>query len=843
MRSSHRLKLTLGVAAFTAGVVAPALVLAQDGDVDSEGVIDIEVPALVLDTSDISGGGEDDSELDLANVVQSAARSVTTVQEAPAIVTVLTSEEIAERQVRTWLDIIDTVPGYLGTSLIHSQFPHGSARGQVQSSQLLHDGVSMFDPFINISTQNALVPIELIKRVEVITGPGGVLWGANSLVGIMNVITKDAEDLVSDDEDWGAQVGVSGGDGNGNRDYLHGYVMAGKTNLFSDDSKLLVHGQFKTYKGPGFEMPNQLFSAPLPQPNSPMLYGPLTQADPAQSFMFSAFAKLTVGKTQLRVMAPFMERHLPLGFPGIVIRQDSPQDALPQCQDLDSNGNGIPGEPADIVINGDGCTDKLKAARDNKFGYFDRYAVLEYRTRMAGGKAGFTAKVYANQFVRDMPQIQVLAPIEGLLEGGLAFGANLTSYRVGGAVDGDAELGGNARVLYGFEAFHEWVPSDIEHSRQSTEGLEATFVGPYQLERLPLPCPRERDPDNPGSLRPVPGCPLTFAFPSSRTPLSAYLSPQWRPNKKLILDAGARIAVAPDALGVNAYDPTLTFAGTAVYNFIPGWHGKLNYSQGFRPPVFNNLNSNGEAVQLDGGELNTETTDAFQSELNARLFKGDRRIRELNFRLDASYTRIQNLIQIVGGRYQNTADRGIASVEFLGKLYIQGGHRIELGYTYMNINTADKGEFKAIPEHWFNLLGVYNVVDDKLRAFSNLRVLGAMEDANRLVEHRDLHYCSEAENAASMCALGDVLRGMAVVGSVRSLPSEVVMDRIPASAELSMGATYTPSEKLEITAEVFNALNGRYYQPDLFYDFEPRLEFLPNPREDLRVFVGANYKY
>ena len=37
--------------------------------------------------------------------------------------------------------------------------------------------------------------METIKRVEMITGPGGVLWGSNSLLGILNVITKDAEDV------------------------------------------------------------------------------------------------------------------------------------------------------------------------------------------------------------------------------------------------------------------------------------------------------------------------------------------------------------------------------------------------------------------------------------------------------------------------------------------------------------------------------------------------------------------------------------------------------------------------------------------------------------------------
>ena len=69
------------------------------------------------------------------------------------------------------------------------------------------------------------------------------------------------------------------------------------------------------------------------------------------------------------------------------------------------------------------------------------------------------------------------------------------------------------------------------------------------------------------------------------------------------------------------------------------------------------------------------------------------------------------------------------------------------------------------------------------------------------------------------------------------------MDRIPATAELAFGVTWLATAKMVITAEVFNALNGRFYQPDLFGDYEPRLEFQPNPFEDLRAYIGATYSY
>ena len=42
---------------------------------------------------------------------------------------------------------------------------------------------------------------------------------------------------------------------------------------------------------------------------------------------------------------------------------------------------------------------------------------------------------------------------------------------------------------------------------------------------------------------------------------------------------------------------------------------------------------------------------------------------------------------------------------------------------------------------------------------------------------------------------------------------------------------------------MFNALNGRFYQPDAFSDYEPHLEFLPNPYEDMRAYISATYQY
>jgi hypothetical protein len=42
---------------------------------------------------------------------------------------------------------------------------------------------------------------------------------------------------------------------------------------------------------------------------------------------------------------------------------------------------------------------------------------------------------------------------------------------------------------------------------------------------------------------------------------------------------------------------------------------------------------------------------------------------------------------------------------------------------------------------------------------------------------------------------------------------------------------------------VQNAFNARYYQPDAFFSYEPRVEFLPNPAEGVRGYLSAVYRY
>ncbi len=834
------LALAAGIAAMSAWS-PPAYAAEENG-------LDIEIPVIILE--DTAGGGEEgDEALDLANIVQTAAKGVTTVQEAPAIVTVITNDEIRQRNFTTLEMATDIIPGTFRFGGLHSQFTFPTTRGMVQAILYLRDGVSMFSTWENTPMMYRISGMEMVKRIEFITGPGGVLWGANSFLGIMNVITKDAEDVD------GVEGGVTVSDGNGDRSSLRGYVMAGIPELFNEKSSMIVHGSFDTYIGPGFQMPAHMYSLTSPNPNSDQFYGPLTTANPPRSFLFTFDGHLKFGDLALYWQVPYAERYTPLGFPGFVSNEHRVEDDLVWCSD---GTYALPGRcpsgtseagprcppfgqeapdhldqpPYDEV-----CLDRDRRSRANRLDWFDRYAFIEHRMRFSGGKAGLTSKAYLVQSHRPFNQLGILMPVAGLVEGGVAFKFNASPYRAGAQVDGDVELPQNLRLLYGAEGMHDWSINNVEEARGG-EGVQSTFIGPYEIARLPFSCPIQRVLDNEGnptgSTEFVPNCPMTFLFPSSRTTFGAYANGQWRPSKKLILDGGVRLQIAPESMGEHGYPLQPIFSGAAVYNVAKDWHVKANYAEGFRPPVFNNLFSNGDGINIDGSpDLKNETSRAWQGEVNARLFKSKRMLRELNFRADYSYTIVDNFIQITGGRYENADERAMHSAEFLGKLYLRGGHRLELGYTWLRMNTADRGIHRALPEHWYNLAGIFQLSEDLL-ATTNLRVMGALEDPNRIIEYRTYDY----DEYGRVYNTTTDQRGVII-----SHVNDMTLDRIPASADLTLGMSYTGIRRLTLNALAYNALNSRYFQADVFHDYMPRYEMLPNPYEDFRFYVNATYNY
>ena len=110
-----------------------------------------------------------------------------------------------------------------------------------------------------------------------------------------------------------------------------------------------------------------------------------------------------------------------------------------------------------------------------------------------------------------------------------------------------------------------------------------------------------------------------------------------------------------------------------------------------------------------------------------------------------------------------------------------------------------------MPENWFNLTGVWNLIDGKLTATTNLRVVGAMEDPNRMTEYRDFGY-DQNDHIINV--------NSKMPGSIVVTPSELVLDKIPANADLIVGMTYQANPHLRLRATMFNSLAGKSYYPD-----------------------------
>lgn len=73
-----------------------------------------------------------------------------------------------------------------------------SARGfnNVLANKLLVliDGRTVYTPlYAGVFWDVQNVPLESVDRIEVVSGPGGALWGANAVNGVINIITKNAE--------------------------------------------------------------------------------------------------------------------------------------------------------------------------------------------------------------------------------------------------------------------------------------------------------------------------------------------------------------------------------------------------------------------------------------------------------------------------------------------------------------------------------------------------------------------------------------------------------------------------------------------------------------------------
>ena len=209
--------------------------------------------------------GDIDRELKIKDIVHSATKTTTTVEEAPAVIHIVTAEDIAAFGYRHLNQVLFFVPGFLDAHGQYDVTPAFSVLGIVQAVLYLRDGVSMFDPLYNVPGMMRRIPLETIKRIEAMTSPGGVLWGANSFLGIVNVMTKDPDDVK------GVEMGLGGGHGPGDEMVIRPWIMYGDTFL-KGKLGVLGHLSIEWFKGPKYRMPGVWYFRPGAELSGPAFF-------------------------------------------------------------------------------------------------------------------------------------------------------------------------------------------------------------------------------------------------------------------------------------------------------------------------------------------------------------------------------------------------------------------------------------------------------------------------------------------------------------------------------------------------------------------------------------------
>lgn len=137
--------------------------------------------------------------------VVSVSRRAEPLAQAAAAVFVLTGEEIRRSGVRSIADALRMVPGVL-VQRTSAQAYTVTARGfSGDKLQVLLDGRSVYTPLTSTVFWDVLHTSD-IERIEVIRGPGATLWGANAVNGVINIVTRNAQDSLGTE--------VHGGGGN-----------------------------------------------------------------------------------------------------------------------------------------------------------------------------------------------------------------------------------------------------------------------------------------------------------------------------------------------------------------------------------------------------------------------------------------------------------------------------------------------------------------------------------------------------------------------------------------------------------------------------------------------------
>jgi outer membrane cobalamin receptor len=137
---------------------------------------------------------------DLLNLkVLSATKArAMTISNAPGVVYVFTRADFSRLGMKTLRDVLANVP-----SVQIEEYRSGHSSVWIRGVQeryndkilWLIDRVPLRDSFYGHQSVDEIIPLDMVERVEIITGPGSVLYGTNAFAGVVSITTRRSQDL------------------------------------------------------------------------------------------------------------------------------------------------------------------------------------------------------------------------------------------------------------------------------------------------------------------------------------------------------------------------------------------------------------------------------------------------------------------------------------------------------------------------------------------------------------------------------------------------------------------------------------------------------------------------
>jgi iron complex outermembrane receptor protein len=130
--------------------------------------------------------------------VTSVSKRAQPLSDAAAAIFVITADDIRRSGATSLPEALRLAPNLQVAQITNGRYAitaRGFSGPEANKLLVLIDGRSVYTPlFAGVFWDSQHVMLQDVERIEVISGPGGTLWGVNAVNGVINVITRSARD-------------------------------------------------------------------------------------------------------------------------------------------------------------------------------------------------------------------------------------------------------------------------------------------------------------------------------------------------------------------------------------------------------------------------------------------------------------------------------------------------------------------------------------------------------------------------------------------------------------------------------------------------------------------------